>query len=338
MENVELYYRSLLQPSAALLADFRKIDGDIIVLGAGGKMGPALAELLSATVKQLGTKQKIIAASRFSDATVRENLETSGVQTFSVDLLNDNDLQSLPNAANVLYLAGQKFGTTGNESLTWAMNAYLPGRVAEKFKDARIVVFSTGNVYPLSNVLKAGLDETHPPQPLGEYGQSCLGRERVFEYMSKKNNTPIVLYRLNYAIDLSYGVLREIANKVWTSAPIDLRMGHVNVIWQADANEMAIRSLLHCSAPATIFNITGPETASVEWIAEQFAKLMQKVPVFVNEPANTALLSNAAKAFGAFGYPRITLSQMIEMLAAWVMQNGAATYKPTHFQEREGRY
>jgi len=268
----------------------------------------------------------------------RQELDEKGITTISADLLDDRQLQSLPDVRNVLYLAGTKFGTTGNESYTWAMNSYLPGRVAEKYRHSNIVVFSTGNVYPLTPVVQGGASETDPPGPLGEYAQSCLGRERIFQYSSSKHNTPILIYRLNYANDLSYGVLLEIARSVKADKPIDLRMGNVNVIWQGDANEIAIRSLLHCSAPSKILNVTGPEILSVRWIAQEFGKLFGKTPLFTGEEQSTALLSNAAECSRLFGYPTVPPKKMIELLAAWIDQGGATIDKETHFQERTGKY
>lgn len=338
MTTTEQLYQSLLEPSEALIKDIQSIEGDIMILGAGGKMGPALAQLIVKAIQQAGISKKVAAASRFSENGLQEQLQQAGIQTYAVDLLNDQELQSLPEMPNLLYLAGQKFGTTGKESFTWAMNSYLPARVGEKYKNSRIVAFSTGNVYPLSPVTGGGLDESHPPAPKGEYAQSCLGRERLFEYISSKYGTPVLLYRLNYAIDLKYGVLLEIAKKVWNQEAIDLRMGHVNIIWQGDANEMAIRSLLHCSNPPAKLNITGPETVAIEWLATQFGKRMQKEPVLTGEPEPTALLSNAAEAFRLFGYPRVGLLQMVDLVSSWVMEGGATIYKPTHFQERDGKY
>jgi len=244
----------------------------------------------------------------------------------------------LPNADNVLYLAGTKFGTTGRESLTWAMNSYLPGRVAEKFKSSRIVVFSTGNVYPLVPIQSGGASENELPQPIGEYAQSCLGRERVFQYFSSRNNTPTLIYRLNYANDVSYGVLLDIAKAVKEQRPVDLRMGYVNVIWQGEANEVALRCLAHCSTPSAILNITGPETASVKRIAVEFGKLFKVDPIFANEEASTALLSNATECYRRFGPQQVTLAQMIELIAEWVNSGGKILNKPTHFQEREGKF
>jgi nucleoside-diphosphate-sugar epimerase len=253
-------------------------------------------------------------------------------------MLNDAELQALPVLPNVLYLAGTKFGTTGKEPYTWAMNAYLPGRVAEKFKDSRIVVFSTGNVYPLTPVVMGGAPETLLPAPLGEYAQSCLGRERIFQYSAAKYDTPILLYRLNYANDVSYGVLLEIGKSVRNGKPIDLRMGNVNIIWQGDANEIALRCLHHCSNPVKILNVTGPETLSVRWIAEEFGRLFGIEPSFVHEEQPTALLSNASECARLFGYPRTAPKNIIRLLAGWLGSGGKTIDKETHFQERSGQY
>ena len=285
-----------------------------------------------------GAKSEVIGVARFSSEGLEDSLKAQGIKTYSADLLDENQLQRLPNVKNVLYLAGMKFGTTGKESLTWAMNSYLPGRVAEKFKDSRIVVFSTGNVYPLLPVQSGGATEKELPLPVGEYAQSCLGRERVFQYFSSKNNTPMLIYRLNYAIDVTYGVLVDIATAVKAQRPVDLRMGYVNVIWQGEANELALRCLSHCSTPAAVLNITGPETASVRRIAMEFAKLFHVEPIFANEEQPTALLSNAAECYRLFGPQQVTLAQMIEVIAGWVDAGGKTLNKPTHFQEREGKF
>lgn len=338
MENIEEVYNQLLQPSADLISDMASLEGDLLILGVGGKMGPSLAKLAKQAVDQSGTTKKIVGVSRFSEPGLQDELHQSGIETISADLLEDDQLQALPDVKNVLYLAGTKFGTTGKESFTWAMNSYLPGRVAQKYKHSNIVVFSSGNVYHLTPVTSGGATEDHLPEPVGEYAQSCLGRERLFQYYATKNNTPTLIYRLNYANDVSYGVLMDIAKSVYQGKPIDLRMGNVNVIWQGDANEMALRSLLHCEVPAKLLNITGPETASVRWIAETFGKLFDKQPLFENEENTTALLSNASEAFRLFGYPKVTLKKMMELMAAWVKQGGKTMNKPTHFQEREGKF
>ena len=338
MIALEQLYNKLLQPSNDLINDITKLDGDILILGVGGKMGPALAKLAKQAVDKAGVHKRIIGVSRFSEPGLQDELNQLGIETISADLLEDEALHSLPDVKNVLYLAGTKFGTAGNESFTWAMNSYLPGRIAQKYKNSRIVVFSTGNLYHLTPVSLGGAAEDRMPEPVGEYAQSCLGRERLFQYYSTKNNTPVLIYRLNYANDTSYGVLLEIAKSVKEERPFDVSMGNVNVIWQGDANEMAIRSLLHCETPAKILNITGPETVSVRWIAAEFGKLFNKTPQFANEEKSTALLSNAAESFRLFGYPKVTLKKMIELLAEWVIQGGKTINKPTHFQEREGQF
>jgi len=338
MNNINELYRQLLLPSDALVSDIAALNGDILILGVGGKMGPALARLAKQAVDKAGLNKKIIGVARFSEAGLQDELENQGIETYQADLLQDDQLQALPDAENVLYLAGTKFGTTGKESLTWAMNAYLPGRVAQKYKNSRIVVFSTGNVYPLTPVLSGGADENRLPEPIGEYAQSCLGRERLFQYYSSNYNNPTLIYRLNYANDVAYGVLLEIARSVKEKKPIDLSMGHVNVIWQGDANEMALRAFQHCSVPSKILNIAGPETIPVRWLAKEFGKLFGQTPEFINQEQDTALLSNASEAFRLFGYPKVPLKKMIELIVEWINEGGKIINKPTHFQERAGQF
>lgn len=338
MTETQQLYHQLLQPSPALITDMKALEGDILLLGVGGKMGPALARLAKQASDKAGTKRRVIGISRFSEPGLQADLAAQGIETIAADLLDDAQLQNLPDAPNLVYLAGTKFGTTGKESLTWAMNSYLPGRVAQRYPNSRIVVFSTGNVYPLSDVLAGGCNEDHLPGPLGEYAQSCLGRERVFQYYGAKNHTPMLIFRLNYANDTRYGILLEIANSVRAQRPVDLSMGHVNVIWQGDANEMALRSLNHCKVPARVLNITGPETVSTRWLATEFGKLFNTKPLFKNEEQPTALLSNAAESFRLFGYPLVPLKRMLILVASWVMEGGETINKPTHFQERQGQF
>ncbi|CAA9524985.1 MAG: FIG01094124: hypothetical protein [uncultured Segetibacter sp.] len=338
MKEAELIYNHLLHPSRDLVSEIAELDGDILILGAGGKMGPALARLAKQAADKAGVNKKITGVSRFSERGLQEELNSKGIETICADLLEDDQLQALPDVKNVMYLAGTKFGTTGKEPFTWAMNSYLPGRVAQKYKNSRIVVFSTGNVYPLTSVLMGGADELLTPQPVGEYAQSCLGRERLFQYYSLKNNTPILIYRLNYANDVSYGVLLEIARSVKEKRAIDLSMGHVNAIWQGDANEMALRSLHHCAVPSKVLNIAGPETIPVRWLAKEFGQLFRETPQFINQEQDTALLSNAAESHRLFGYPKVPLKKMIELIAGWVNEGGKIINKPTHFQERAGQF
>lgn len=331
-------YLSLLEASDAMVADMKAIEGDIILLGVGGKMGPALARLARQAADKAGVQKRIIGISRFSEAGLAEELQAAGVETIVADLLDESQLQALPDARNIIYLAGTKFGTTGKESFTWAMNAYLPGRVAEKYRHSNIVVFSTGNVYPLTPVHGGGAAEDLTPQPIGEYAQSCLGRERIFQHFCLKYNTPQLIYRLNYANDVTYGVLLEIAKCVKGEKPIDLAMGNVNIIWQGDANEIAIRSLLHCQVPAKLLNVTGPETLSVRWLANEFGRLFGKPAIFVNEEQPTALLSNASESFRIFGYPRTPLKTIMQLLVNWLNEGGKTINKETHFQERKGQF
>ena len=338
MGNIENIYRQLLEPSPALISDMQEIEGDIIILGVGGKMGPGIARLAKQAVERAGIQKTITGVSRFSEKGLQQELEADGIKTIAADLLDDEALQALPETKNVLYLAGTKFGTGNNAPFTWAMNSYLPGRVAQKYKSARIVVFSTGNVYPMVPVTSGGATEHDAPEPLGEYAQSCLGRERLFQYYASLHHTPLLIYRLNYSNDLTYGVLIEIARCVFAGKPVELSMGNVNVIWQGDANEMAIRSLRHCSVPAKILNVTGPETVSVRWAAEEFGRLFGKPALFINEESSSALLSNASESFRLFGYPGTTLKQMMELMAEWILQGGKLLNKETHFQERKGKY
>jgi nucleoside-diphosphate-sugar epimerase len=296
MKQLEKFYQDLLQPSDELVADISQLNGDIIILGAGGKMGPALAKLAKQAVDKAGVNKRVIGVSRFSEAGLQDELNGFGIETCRADLLKDEQLDALPDAENVLYLAGTKFGTTGKEGFTWTMNAYLPGRVAQKYKNSRIVVFSTGNVYHLTPVVMGGADESYTTQPFGEYAQSCLGRERLFQYYAEKNNTPVLIYRLNYANDVTYGVLLEIASSVKEKRPVDLSMGHVNVIWQGDANEMALRCLHHCDVPSKILNITGPENVSLRWLAKEFGKLLRETPQFINQGAGDSLVEQRSRS------------------------------------------
>lgn len=338
MKNTATLYKQLLQPSAYLIEDMASLDGDILILGVGGKMGPGLARVAKQAADLAGVQKRIIGVARFTEPGLATALNDRGIETLSADLLNVDQLNALPEIKNVIYLAGTKFGTQGNESYTWAMNTYLPGQVANKFKQSRIVVFSTGNVYPLTPVVQGGATEHLAPGPVGEYAQSCLGRERIFQYFSQINQTPILIFRLNYANDVSYGVLLEIAKSVLAHKPIDLNMGNVNVIWQGDANEIAIRALHHCSVPAKLLNVTGPEIVSVRWMAEEFGRMFDKSPEFKGDEQSTALLSNASEAFKLFGYPKVSLRQMMELVVTWLKEGGKTIDKETHFQERKGNF
>lgn len=338
IDSVEKLEEMLSRPSGDLVKDIANIHGDILILGVGGKMGPSLAKLAMRAIKEAGLNKRVIGVSRFSEQGLKEELEDEGIETIAIDLLNDQELQSLPDVENVIYMAGKKFGTTGQEHFTWGMNAYLPGRVGEKFKKSNIVVFSSGNIYPFVSHGSSGATEDTAPDPRGEYAQSCLGRERIFEYFSHKYKIPMLIYRLNYAVDLRYGNLLEIAQMVQEERKIDLSIGHMNVIWQGDANEIAIRALLHCESPPKILNVTGPETISIRWAAEELGKLLGKTPRFKNQEEPDALLNNASHCHQLFGYPKVSLREMFALTADWVKAGGATLNKPTHFQERTGKF
>ena len=314
------------------------LEGDILILGVGGKMGPTLAKQAKRAIDLAGITKKVIGVSRFSTPGVREDLHEAGIETIAANLLSEDCLQNLPDIQNVILMAGRKFGSTDNESLTWAMNSYMPGRVADKYRDSQLVIFSTGNVYPLTPVSHGGATECLPPAPIGEYAQSCLSRERICAYFSSQFGTPMAILRLNYAIDLRYGILLDIAEKVYAEESISLEMGNVNVIWQADANAVALRVFAHCQSPPLTLNVTGPETVSVRYLALRFGALFNKPPRFEGEEAETALLSNASQCHRLFGYPRVSLEQMIEWMAEWVRIGGTTLRKPTHFEVRDGKF
>lgn len=321
-----------------MIAALAALEGDVLILGVGGKMGPTLAKQAKRAIDCAGIAKSVIGVSRFSTRGVQENLQAAGIETIAADLLSEKSLQDLPDTQNVILMAGRKFGSTGNESLTWAMNGYMPGRVAEKFRNSRLAVFSTGNVYPLTPISHGGATENSRVAPIGEYAQSCLSRERICTYFSSEFGTPMAILRLNYAIDLRYGILLDIAEKVYAEEPISLEMGNVNVIWQGDANAVALRAFAHCQSPPLILNVTGPETVSVRYLASCFGIRFNKSPRFEGEEAETALLSNASRCHQLFGYPRVSLGEMIEWIAEWVRIGGTTLHKPTHFEVRDGKF
>lgn len=328
----------LTTPSDALVADLASLEGDIMVIGGAGKMGPTLATLAQRALDTAGQGRKAIAVSRFSDAAARERLDAAGVTTIAADLQDAQALASLPDVPNIVYMLGTKFGTTGREYQTWAVNAYLAGKVAERFPKSRFTVFSSGNIYPFRPVTQGGADESVAPDPVGEYAQSCLARERLFEYASRTNGTPVAIFRLNYAIDLRYGVLYDIAAQVYAGQAVDVTMGNVNVIWQGDANSIALRALTVASSPPEVLNVTGPETVSTRWLVGEFARRFGVEPEVTGDEAPTALLNNASKALAMFGNPGVSIGTMIDWVASWIEAGGPALNKPTHFQEREGNF
>lgn len=338
IESEEQLEDLLSQPSGADRQAVGALEGDLLILGAGGKMGPTLARRARRAADEAGVGLRVIAVARFSDPSVRQKLERWGVETLAADLLQEHRLAELPDAPNVIFMAARKFGSTGDEPLTWAMNTYLPARVALRYRNSRIVAFSSGNVYPLVPVVSGGATEATPPDPVGEYAQSVLGRERMFQYFSGLYGTPVALLRLNYAVELRYGVLLDIGRKVFERRPVDLSMGAVNVIWQGDANSICLRAFRLASSPPEILNVTGPETLSVRWIAQRFGEHFGADPVFEGAEAATALLNNAARCHHLFGYPSVSAEQVIEWVAQWIAAGGAILGKPTHFEVRDGKF
>jgi nucleoside-diphosphate-sugar epimerase len=328
----------LSQPSDADRKAMDELPGDLLILGVAGKMGPSLARRARRACDEAGVKKRIIGVARFSDPSSERMLRDWGIETMGLDLMSPGALDRLPDVENVLYMAARKFGSTGAEHVTWGMNTFLPGLVANRFRASRIVAFSTGNIYPLVPVTRGGPTETDPVGPVGEYAQSALGRERMFEYFSSANGTPIALLRLNYAIELRYGVLLDVGQKVFNRVPVDLTMGHANVIWQGDANSITLRSFALCQSPPSVLNLTGPETVSIRWAARRFAERFGIEPEFQGTESETALLSNAARCQRLFGYPTVSVEQMIEWIADWIGMGGSTHNKPTHFETRDGRY
>ena len=338
IRSIEELEEHLSRPTDADVTALAQMDGNLLILGAGGKMGPTLSRLARRAADQARVNKKIIAVSRFADENVRRQFSAHNIETVACDLLDPGALAKLPDVPNMIFMAARKFGTTGVEHLTWAMNTFLPGLVAERYSNSRIVSFSTGNVYPLTKVGKGGSAESDPVDAQGEYAQSALGRERMVEYGSYRWGTPVTILRLNYAIELRYGVLLDIALAVFEQRPIDLCMGHVNVIWQRDANSYCLRSFSCCQTPPFVLNITGPETLYVRALAEEFGRRFNRKPVFSGKENDTALLSNAANAHKLFGFPTVSTEQAIEWVADWISQGGPVLNKPTHFATRDGQF
>ena len=324
----------LSTPSAALIDTLARVDGDLMVLGVGGKMGPTLARM----AKRATPHRRVIGVARFSEAGLRERLEAHGVECIEADLLSREALRQLPDAPNIVFMAGRKFGSGGSEWLTWAMNAWLPALVAERFPNARIVAFSTACVYPFVDVHGPGApEELAPTPPPGEYANSCVGRERLLQHFSHARGTAGRLIRLSYAIDMRYGVLHDLAHKLLAGEPIDLAMGHANIIWQGEANDWTLRALAHCESPTTPFNLSGP-AVSIRVAAQGLADRLGVAAHFTGHEAATAWLVDCRRAFALFGPPQVSLETMLDWTADWVRRGQPSLNKPTHFEARDGKY
>ena len=328
----------LSAPTPGVIATVRSLPGDYIILGVGGKMGPTLARMIKRALDLAGLRRRVIGVSRFGSGDLASELQSHGIETIACDLLDQEALDRLPDVQNVIYMAGMKFGSTGNQARTWAMNTYLAGMTAQKFRHSRIAAFSTGNVYPLVSVQSGGAKESDDVGPVGEYAMSCLGRERIFEHFSRSLNVPVSLLRLNYAVEMRYGVLADMARKIFEREPIDLAMGHFNMIWQGDANAVAIETLRLATSPPLVLNLTGPEIFSIREVCQKLGKCLGEEPIFTGTESENALLNNASKCHQLLGKPSIGADQLIEWTADWVSRGGSSLGKPTHFETRDGKF
>lgn len=338
IRDLEQLEELLSRPSPELVTMMGRLEGDLLILGVGGKTGPSLARMARRASDAAGVARRIIGVSRFSKPALPQQLNAWGIETISCDLLDRTALAQLPDAPNVLYLAAMKFGSTGQEATTWAMNVYLPGMVMEKYHRSRIVSYSSGNIYPLMPIGSGGSSESDPSGPVGDYAMSVLGRERILTYFSQKHSTPTALVRLNYAHEMRYGVMVDIAQQVMAGKPINLTMGYFNAIWQGDSNVMTLRCFEQVASPPFIINLAGPETLSVRQVAERFGELLGKKVRFIGAEAPDALLSNAQLSYQLFDRPTVPVEQMIEWIADWQRRGGTTHGKPTHFQTRDGKF
>ncbi len=328
----------LSTPTPRVIEILNHLDGDFLILGAGGKMGPTLSRMIRRALDASASRRRVIAVSRFSNPANAAALHEWNIETINADLLDPAQLSALPDIANVVYMAGMKFGSTNQEPLTWAMNTFLPGLVCQKFHNSRIVAFSTGNIYGLAPVTSGGSVESDPLNPEGDYAMSCLGRERILDHFSRTLKIPISIIRLNYATELRYGVLVDLAKKIHANEPINLAMGNVNVIWQADANALSLCAFDRAASPPFILNVSGPELLSIRQLCQQLAHLLKKSVTFTGHESPSALLNNGQLAHHLYGYPRIPIQQILEWTANWVTQGGASLSKPTHFEARDGKF
>ncbi|WP_116949089.1 NAD-dependent epimerase/dehydratase family protein [Jiangella endophytica] len=338
MRSIDELDERLSRPRPELVQDLRRLDGDLVVIGASGKLGVSLVRLAVRGIEAAGTGARVIAVSRYGGPGAREAMEATGAEVVAADVTDDDALAALPDAANVVYLVGAKFGTEGNQAGTWETNVYLPGRVARRYAGSRISALSTGNVYPLVDVGSGGATEDTLPGPIGEYAMSCLGRERVLEAASQRDGTPVAIIRLNYAVEMRYGVLVDLAQAIDAGGPVDVTMGSLNLVWQGYTNEVTLRALLHASTPPLLLNVTGPETLGVRRLASDLSAALDKPVTFTGEEATTALLANAQRCHGLFGYPDVTVPELVEATAHWVRAGLPTLGKPTKFQRRDGKF
>jgi hypothetical protein len=336
--NVEQLEHLLSEPSERAIESMARLDGDLMLLGVGGKMGPTLARMARRASDAAGVGRRIIGVARFSTSDLQLQLQRQRIETIRCDLTDPAQLDKLPDAPNVIFMTGAKFGSTGNEPATWMTNVFLPGMVCQRFCRSRIVAFSTGNVYGLSPVSHGGSTESDSLNPVGEYAMTALGRERIFQRFSQSQRIPLALLRLNYAHEMRYGVMVDLALAVWAEQPVELTMGHFNALWQGDANAMTLAAFDHLASPPRVINLSGPELVSVRTVAEEFGRLFQKRVAFTGTEAADALLSNGQLGFRLCGEPRVIAQQMIEWIAGWVRRGGESLNKPTHFEVRDGTY
>jgi hypothetical protein len=324
----------LSRPGDELVAAMKRLNGDVMILGAGGKIGPTMARTAQRAIAAAGTKKTVYAVDVFD----LPNLAKEGIKTLKCDMMDLKAVEGLPKVENIVYMVGRKFGSTGSEELTWAINVIVPYHVARTFTKSRVVAFSTGCVYPVVHVFSGGSTEDQAPDPVGEYAQSCLGRERMFDYFSIHQGERVVQLRLDYAVEMRYGVLWDVATKVFTGQPIDLTTGFLNCMWQGDVCNQVLRSLEVAATPPTVLNVTGPEILAVRDVATRFGKLMGKQPIFTGQENGKGYLANAMKANALFGNPSVPVGKVIQWVAQWVASGGESLGKPTHFETQDGKY
>jgi nucleoside-diphosphate-sugar epimerase len=338
IDSIDTLERLLSEPTPHTIETLSRFDGDLMLLGVAGKMGPTLAWMARRAFDEAGVRRRVIGVARFSDPRIEGWLQAHGVETLHCDLLDERQIASLPDMPNVIAMFGMKFGSTGQEARTWAMNCLAPALVCRKFRGSRIVAFSTGNVYGLTPVARGGSRETDPLLAGGDYAMSCVGRERIYDYCSRTDNIPMAILRLNYAVEMRYGVLVDIARRVWAGEPVDVTMGHLNAIWQADANAAALSAFAHLATPPLVLNIAGPEILSVRQLAADFARLLGKPSTVTGTESADAILSNAQPSHRLFGLPRVSAEQIVAWTADWIAHGGALLGKPTHFEVRDGKF